>query len=1235
MTRPRSHVSRIRMVAWVMALCVAVAQCMPVWALSPGNAPSPLPSRLNLSSTHKTVTAPQSLSSPVTILNGGQSQAVTAGMSLTPAQLVAVLQVLSTGTQSLVLGTNGGAAGGSMVLQSSQNLSYIKVPHGVAVVGDFSNGSALAVGGSFNNGGTFYAVSSNPAVSNAVVSAQNITNGAGGLITTVLPSSGLSNFANALPNLSLSLIATNLLRNAGTISSAKDLNLVAGSQIINSGTAGAQAVLSAAGNINIGTQLLSNSGLVQSSNANVVIVQQAARNGELAALAAQLGPQQGAFATLSDLHDLLVDNRGGVIEALNGSIVVDHGDAQTATAVAIGGGDLLSQYVNVNAGVGHLNIDVANLTGPLSVKAGTANVGETVGTLNLANVNTTGDPIFWSLNTLTVGAGNVTPITNLGDSITFLSAGNIDFGSTTVSTALTSGSKGFNITAVAGANLSPSPPNPANGLPAGQTVKVLGAGNGGEIDCAGCRIDASSSVQGQPGGNILLVAYGNGTGTGKINLHNTGVTTTVSSLLTNAGPDSGHLGGQAGSVTLIAPGHIRLDKVTMFGTTGIPKLTVTTAQPTGTLTATAGGLGVPDKVTSGLKPSKTISSTGVIFVGDSVLDGAGSIALAAGDTITVDTTATINGSPGPFVPGTAGGTINLTAKTVTLNGTVKANGELAFGEPGLAGGKGGTIKITANGGNISDNGNAGRIEATGADGVAGSAGQKGGAGGLGGVITLAGNALLLSNTLVLISGGSGGDNTGIKAAPGKAGGAGGAGGSGGTLSVTAFTGPVDVEGINASGGSSAGGGGTGGDATSSTAKPGSGGAGGAGGRGGKVTLTSLQDDINVATLFTVGGAPGTGGVGGKGGDGVTGGKGGTGGVGGAGGSGGTVILRAGIGHNVVVSTTLGTSGAQGASGGKGGDGGAGSGLRGGDGGTGGNGGNGGKGGNITLQGGLTAPPPILYLGAVGGLPGQGGNGGPSNGNLPPGAKGNSGSKGGTTGTNGKLTLISDASDDQSEDAAPYKRTGRSAGKHRSATRATAVSGHPQDGQEILKPVVFVEPQLSLSNRLIPASNVLLSAAKHDLEAEAGAVHVHVARGASAFVVNNGRDVTVLSLHEQASGDVNVLAGGERITLRMGEQVVITSSASDLVDINPTAGITVRNEKERKLADGVRAITCEFSLASAISNLHALRRLAHSPDRHDRAVFTKFLKNAAVLQTMTAGKGPYKAYQPTVRGGQAI
>jgi hypothetical protein len=164
--------------------------------------------------------------------------------------------------------------------------------------------------------------------------------------------------------------------------------------------------------------------------------------------------------------------------------------------------------------------------------------------------------------------------------------------------------------------------------------------------------------------------------------------------------------------------------------------------------------------------------------------------------------------------------------------------------------------------------------------------------------------------------------------------------------------------------------------------------------------------------------------------------------------------------------------------------------------------------------------------------------------------------------------------------------------------------------------------LALSDREVPASNVLLSNDKRDIVAGAGIARVYVARGATAFVVNNGRDVAVLALHENGSGDVHVIVAGQQINLCTGQQVIITSAAC-LVDVDPMAGVAVRNQREYKLADGTRILRCEFSLASAISNLHTLKRLSNSPHRYDRVLFGKLCKNAAVMQVIAADKGPYK------------
>src|SRR5207247_2662919 len=89
----------------------------------------------------------------------------------------------------------------------------------------------------------------NSAVNNATISAVTIANLRDALLTTVLPSGGLSGFSNAISNLSLTLEAWKQISNSGTISSAANLNLVGKSpNFVIDGTSG---TFSAANNINV------------------------------------------------------------------------------------------------------------------------------------------------------------------------------------------------------------------------------------------------------------------------------------------------------------------------------------------------------------------------------------------------------------------------------------------------------------------------------------------------------------------------------------------------------------------------------------------------------------------------------------------------------------------------------------------------------------------------------------------------------------------------------------------------------------------------------------------------------------------------------------------------------------------------------------------------------------------------------------------------------------------------
>lgn len=182
---------------------------------------------LNFGTTSRSAIAPSGLPSGGVPINvGGRIQIIGAGAAVTPAQAMALQQVLSSGTQSLILGQLGNAVG---------NLT---------------------------NAGSIYALSTNAAISNATMMATNINNMAGGLLSTVLPAGGIAGFGNAISNLSLSLTAAENIVNSGTISSAADLTLTAGGRITNSGN----AILSAVNNVNIASGNVTNAGLVTAGN---------------------------------------------------------------------------------------------------------------------------------------------------------------------------------------------------------------------------------------------------------------------------------------------------------------------------------------------------------------------------------------------------------------------------------------------------------------------------------------------------------------------------------------------------------------------------------------------------------------------------------------------------------------------------------------------------------------------------------------------------------------------------------------------------------------------------------------------------------------------------------------------------------------------------------------------------------------------------------------------------------
>jgi hypothetical protein len=174
-----------------------------------------------------------------------------------------------------------------------------------------------------------------------------------------------------------------------------------------------------------------------------------------------------------------------------------------------------------------------------------------------------------------------------------------------------------------------------------------------------------------------------------------------------------------------------------------------------------------------------------------------------------------------------------------------------------------------------------------------------------------------------------------------------------------------------------------------------------------------------------------------------------------------------------------------------------------------------------------------------------------------------------------------------------------------------------------KAVSFVQPTLKLLDRELPSCNALIAPRFRDAVASAGSVRIHVSKGSAAFVINSGAQVSVMSLHDDKTGDVSVLAGGQEIKLRAGEQVVIGYQNEQDTESEPMPSIGVRSVDRHNLSDGLRATVSEFSIPSAVLEVQSLKALKSSSEMHERQLFAKMLKNAAVIQTVGIRKGAYK------------
>ena len=339
---------------WTVGMAILLAQSVSLRALA-----DPVPmANFDLSASHPAVAA--SKSGIVSIggqlasngrVSGGTPMTVVSGQMLTPATNAALMQVVSGGSQQLLVNTSGVAVGGAARIDSTfaSNLSALSVPAGVTLTAvNFNNASQLNVAGSANILGSLYALQTAPGVTAVLNVANNLNIGSGGVLSGQLPS-GAAQLAGLFSSQNMVLNVLGNFSNSGTLSVPGNLNLNVAGGISNTSVSAASPAGISAENINIqsGSGSLVNTGLISAVNALNV-------------------------STMSPLTDLSINGTGGVMQDINGSINLRDSLYNGSANINLLGGDYLSPALNINGGYGNVSANVGNVSGQVNSTADNA-----------------------------------------------------------------------------------------------------------------------------------------------------------------------------------------------------------------------------------------------------------------------------------------------------------------------------------------------------------------------------------------------------------------------------------------------------------------------------------------------------------------------------------------------------------------------------------------------------------------------------------------------------------------------------------------------------------------------------------------------------------------------------------------------------------------------------------------------------------------------------------------------
>lgn len=412
---------------------------------------------LDLTSNNRSIVLGDNLfenQSTFTIKLGDQEKTLSAGSQVSPAEFIALQQVLNGGKQDLVIDASGRGVDGTFNIDSITDggarihAKSLVIPNNVEASGNLSRSSDFRLTGDLVNNGNVYLTDR---ANGSSIAARDVSNAAGAVIH------GMGD---------LSIAADRDLINSGTISADGKLTVSAGNSISNSGT------VSGATNLEILSPKIQNSGLMET---------------------------QGSInISTPSVASIYFNSTGGTVSAV-GNVSFRNSEVLEKVDTSLVGGSWNSSNLNLYSGDGNVSINVDDITGGVTVHSGTAVLNSSGPELHITELITTGDPLISSPGTI-----YLTSQTTNGAPLSVISGRDI-FVQGVVDTSSTTGDGG-DIFLVAGAQFTIT----------GNILEITGASaTGGSI--IGTQIFTASSSVGN-GGDIILAAFGTSSTTGKIDM---------------------------------------------------------------------------------------------------------------------------------------------------------------------------------------------------------------------------------------------------------------------------------------------------------------------------------------------------------------------------------------------------------------------------------------------------------------------------------------------------------------------------------------------------------------------------------------------------------------------------------------------------------------------------------------------------------------------------------------------